>query len=316
MENKSTIQIQQRIQKEFPDLYKKLDRLKGITGFISILGSDPRVAVFCRYNHIRRVTGITSCLLELYPDRDPFKAIFLSLFHDINRLPFAHNLEKKIGFKQDENLWDYFKNSKDEVPDDFIYDLESILQKKILASPEAVLVYTADVVAGFIEDPILALSTLGLQKDSINAQIMEILGFDSDVDAFYSQISHLNQLYNTDGALFSTTLGEVALQYAASFIERFSAKNKLLVETDSFQEMRNKVKSGLLQNIIFPVNNEKVSKGSRLASEIAIPYMAYLKSHGFDPIEKLLEMTDQEVLDQAVTLGLVPLNPKEYWPDL
>lgn len=316
MENKHLYKIDANLRKDFPYLFNKLERLKGITGFISILGNDPHIKVFCRYNHVQRVVRLTGWLITLFPERNSYKSLFLAYFHDINRLPFAHNLEEKIEFNQSENLRSYLQSCKDNIPDDYVLDLESVISRKVQSSPEAQLVYAADAAEGFIEDTLFAITTLGISTDCLPHQIASRLGFNVNEIDFKNDLLYLNKLFIENPDNYSIIFGDVVFKHASEFIKKFNGNKPLFIETPEFPELRNMIKENFLKKIIFPINNEKISQGKRIVTEIAIPYIEYLKREKVDPFEKLLKMTDQEVLDHAVQLGLTSSVPQEYWPKL
>ncbi|KWT89408.1 HD domain protein [Candidatus Magnetominusculus xianensis] len=316
MDIKTITKIDNSLRGDFPDLFHKLERQKGITGFISILGDDYRVKTFCRYNHILRVVNLTKWLLTMFPKRDPHKSLFIAYFHDINRLPFAHNVEKIIQFNQSNNIHKYLQLCKDHIPDDYIADLQSVIEKKTHSSPESQIVYAADATEGFIEDPLFAITTLGVSADFLPQIVSNYLGFDNDREEFQYLVTYLSKLYTDNPDIFTIEFGDIVFKYASTFINKFNQNEKLFIEMPEFPEIRTALKDNFLQKLVFPINNEIVSQGKRIAKEIAIPFIEYLIDKNYDPITMLMEMTDQELLNQAVQLGLTPYHQKEYWPKL
>jgi hypothetical protein len=66
---------EKKLLKKYPELLSPLRRLEGITGFVSILGDDPRVQVFRRSYHVHRVVWFTDWLCQKFPDADREQAI-------------------------------------------------------------------------------------------------------------------------------------------------------------------------------------------------------------------------------------------------
>ena len=308
--------VEEALQKDFPDLFFRLERQRGITGFVSILGTDNRVKVFSRYNHIMRVVKLTRWLLTLFPERDCHKSLFLAYFHDINRLPFAHNFEKKIKFDQAANIPFYLRSSSDVIPNEYISDLQSVINQQINSSPEAQLVYAADAAEGFIEDPLFAITTLGISKSILPQKVFSALGFDDKTSVFEDKIKKLNKLYTLNQEEFNALFENEVFKYTTKFILKLNSSDKIFIELPDFFELRQLLKEEFLRKIVFPINNEQVSQGYKIATEVAIPYMKYLKNKSIDPISILLKMTDQEVLDQAIKLGIASGSMEEYCPNL
>ena len=79
--------------------------------------------------------------------------------------------------------------------------------------------------------------------------------------------------------------------------------------------MRRTIKEEFLRRTLFPLNNEQVSQGHRLAVEVALPFIDSLRAEGSDFIATLQAMTDQDVLDAALCRGLVH-DAGTYFPRL
>jgi hypothetical protein len=297
------------------NLLNLLQRLKGITGFISILGDDPRVFIFNRYYHIIRVSNITYWLCNEYNGYDTKLSMNISLLHDINRLPFAHNLEKKINFDQADNLLNYFVYNNINIDDNIYHGIVSLINKDKSGPPEPRLVYAADSVAGFIEDTLFALTTLKLSSRSIPDSVANILGFDFTREELLENLNNLRLLYYSNPHEFVESFNNIAFEYSIKFLNRHNQKSKLFIDLPEFQEMRNVIKYNFLYKVIFPINNELVSLGTKITNEIALPLMNAFELDGKNPILTFLGLTDQETLNFAFQRKLIS-DPSLYFPVL
>jgi hypothetical protein len=81
--------------------------------------------------------------------------------------------------------------------------------------------------------------------------------------------------------------------------------------------IREIIKNTLMVKKIFPINNEKVSKGKLLADKIGIPYIEYLKKNGENPYKILFTQTDNDLLQSAISVGIIMEKEKKcFYPEL
>jgi len=290
-----------------------MERLKGITGFISILGNDPRIEVFKRYHHVMRAAQLTEYLCERFTGYDIDEALLVTYLHDINRLPFAHNFEKRIGFDQAANLELFCEHFSLDVPIKTIFATKAVLNKEVDGPPSSKIVYSADAALGFIEDPLLAIITLDVPPHFIPAEILAYLNFQKE--SLLPELSQLKYAYSNNIDAFMTQLNELIVRRAIDFIEKHSQVNKLFIELPNFPLYRKLLKEDFLRSRVFPINNEQVCHGSRLAEEIGIPYLNLLASRCDDPILHLLSMTDKDLLEAAIEENIIN-DPTPYYPSL
>jgi len=300
------------VKTEYPRLTEQLERLKGITGFISILGNDQRITAFNRYDHVGRVVRLLKWYIHDLENLDLKKCALLGLFHDINRLPFAHNLEKALGFSQAETIRDYM-TLFDANLDDYYGDFAAFFNKNLDVSVESRIVYLIDSVDGFMEDPLFALATLNMDYNAIPKDILSILGFDDEA-MLKRDIARLSALYNRDIDMFREEFGDMVFEYAKAFIKKHQSDKYKIFDKATFLSLRKKIKDELLVGQIFPINNEIVSKGSKLASEIGKPYIEYLKSNNQDAYATLFKQTDSDLLKQAASIKII--KEEDYYPNL
>lgn len=296
-----------------PNLFRHMERLKGITGFISILGNDHRLEVFKRYNHVMRVAQLTKYLCDKFPQYDDNEAMLVTYLHDINRLPFAHNLEKHIGFDQPTNLGKYCRFFSLNIPQKIITSTIAVLNKEVDGPSSSRIVYTADAALGFIEDPILAIVTLDVPPHFIPPEVVSFLGFEQET--LLTGITRLKSYYVQNFDTFLERFNTFVIKWTIDFINRHSTANKLLTELSAFTEFRRILKEEFLRKQVFPINNERISHGSRLAEEVGIPYLHLLASRCDDPIMTLLTMTDQDLLTAAINENIIN-DPSPYYPSL
>jgi len=300
------------VKTKYPFLTEQLERLKGITGFISILGNDNKIIAFNRLDHVNRVVRLLKWYIRDLKDIDFEKCAFLGLFHDINRLPFAHNLEKAIKFSQNETIRYYMALFNTTIDETYYDDFNSFFKKNLCTSKESRIVYLIDAVEGFIEDSLFALVMFNL---IISEDILLTLGFDDKV-VLEQDISRLKELYNRDINLFREEFGDVTFEYAKAFIDKYKKDKYKIFDDDEFFCIRDKIKNKLMIEQIFPINNEFVSKGSKLSSEIGKPYIEYLKKNYEGAyLNELFKQTDRGLLKEAISKGIIT-NEEHYYPNL
>ena len=165
-------------------------RLRSITGFVTTLHDrqDPRALVFGRYFHVRRVVWLADWLSSLSESEGNVLNVqrvhWLAWAHDLNRWPFAHNSEKG-NFDQAKDLPRYLEANGLTLSwerlgyqdgGSLISDVYGIVSKKIAGvSEEAKTVLLADIIAGFVEDPLLAVAGLDMRLSLIPDAVSEQL---------------------------------------------------------------------------------------------------------------------------------------------
>ncbi|MGD2085589.1 MAG: HD domain-containing protein [Candidatus Aminicenantes bacterium] len=302
-----------KIQKSHSIFFKALQRLAGITGFVSILGNDPRIEVFSRSHHVYRVLAFTAILCDQLDFEDRSRALLIAACHDINRLPFAHNLEKKIDFNQAANLPNFLEKYNIILPEIVIDETMAVISKETNGSPASNLVYAADVVAGFVEDSLFAITTLNLSLNSIPGSVAKLLKIEPGNKFLLNRIKELASLFHNRPDHFTNLFNKTVIQLGTEFLGFYNHSNQIFIQRPDFEDIRTKIKNDFLKGIVFPINNETVSQGSKLAKEVAIPVMNKIQEQGQDAITILLGMTDQQLLDKALELRLID-KPEQYYP--
>lgn len=161
------------------DLRRRIGRLRHITGFVTTYGQeiDPRLSVFARLWHVKRVVATADRLSGLAESLDGDRIERLAWLHDLNRWPFAHNSEKGF-FDQAANVREYFLSRSPVIEPQDIDDLVGIhLKDPAVISAEARIVLFADSLTGVIEDPLFAVCGLNVHPRIIPASVSDMLGF-------------------------------------------------------------------------------------------------------------------------------------------
>ncbi len=286
-------------------------RLKGITGFISILGDDKRISLYNRFDHVQRVVFLVEKLCKDRLCDCVHEAILVAHLHDINRLPFAHNLEKAINYSQSSYLVKYCEMCGIILTQDILESTINVMEKEIHGSEVGKLVYSADAALGFVEDTIFSYIALNMHWSAIPDDIITAVGFDESIKRKLDILKQSNQSYDENT---KDRINALIINCTLIFMSRHSP-NQFLVESKYFQELRALFIEKFMRKQVFPINNEQVSHGSRLANEIGIPYINLLKDRNIDPYEVLLTMTDQQLLSAALSEKLIS-NPQRYYPSL
>jgi hypothetical protein len=252
-------------------------------------------------------------LSEKFVSYNTEEALLISLFHDINRLPFAHNLEKVIHFDQANNLRLFLNANHYNIPDETLASFSSMLNKQVDGSLSSRLAFAADSISGFLEDTLFAITTLNLSPGLIPNEVLRILCLDFNNPNVNDHVKELKRLFQSNPYQFIPLFNSFVLELSKQFSEVHNSEYQLFIELEEFHYLRKVIKQDLLVEHIFPINNIRVSQGPRLANEVSIPYMKLLKDDGLDPIMELLKMTDQQLLDAAYNRGVIKeLNT--YYP--
>jgi hypothetical protein len=317
-------------------MYRAIRRLRGITGFVTTLhaSGDPRPLAFARYFHVQRVVRVTEWLLSRMehvgaaPDRTA--VLWLAWAHDLNRWPFAHNSEKGF-FDQARDVARYMFESGIKLPrrhfrsheeerrwkDGVLHDLEGIISKRIYGlSAAGRLVLLADIIAGFIEDPLLAITGLDLSPRLIPETVRQALAMPLDNEEFRQELGALNRLLFRDRDVKEFVLGFDAVFRRC--VRRFAAQYDIgeadPLEEKWFGELRGLLKEGFLKHVLFPYNNEKVAHGSLLTDELVKALLGVL---GDRTDTTLTEIDEEGMLELAVKHGIIDDGTQSrYFPDL
>ncbi len=317
------------LRRTCPIALSLLQRQKGVTGFVTVAGleKDPRSQVFARYHHIERVTRLAdwqaSRMIEQGCRLDVDRVVTLAMMHDINRLPFAHNIEGAVGFDQAGNIDLYFDRHELTIPLEWRSDLVAILKKQVSAmSPEAKVVFAADTADGYIEDPLLAITALGVSQDFVPAEVSARLGLPFADRSFAQRLAALTNLYQTrQPQRYVEDFGRLTHEFATAFLSGNNNGPTLFVEIDGYGSTKKLLREGFMNQQVFPINNGIVSQNKRLQAEIGKPLQEKLtdKHDGdgeaahFD----LLRLTDQQALELAASEGIITEeNIPEYYPKL
>lgn len=305
-----------------------LRRLRRITGFVTTLhpDGDPRALAFSRYFHVHRVVDVAEWLcnerVARGEDLKRERIAQLAWAHDLNRWPFAHNGERNL-FDQCGDVERYFDDHEifgeeaTSVRRFLLNDLKTILSRRWEGgSKEGRLVLLADIVAGFVEDPLLAVTGLDLSWKAIPKPIWQRLGLPMDDQRFRARLRRLNLLLYDH-----RDVDEYVLEFDRLFdecVRRFATMHGLdqrdPLEEAWFNDLRVEIKEGFLRALLFPYNNEKIAHGSLLKRELIDPFVEEL---GTATVRTLTSIDEVELLELAVKFGIIEEGTESrYYPDL
>ncbi len=310
------------LKSTLPNAWKKLQRQRGITGFVTVAGleKDPRSAVFGRFHHIDRVTQIAQWQAEKPTDQgkgiDIDRVLRLAALHDINRLPFAHNAERAVGFNQASNMRPYLERHGIALAEAEVKDLEAILAKDVGAmSPEARIAFAADTADGYIEDPLLAITALGVSAEFVLEEVASRLGLDFTTLA--SRLTQLRALYEAKKPEeYTPAFNLLVFELATAFLTANNQGIKVFVEIEGYGETKRLLREGFMNKQVFPINNKVASKQDELQRDVAVPLFNVLKRELGSAEEthfQMLEWTDQQMLEEAKERGIIE-DAAEYYP--
>jgi hypothetical protein len=316
-----------------------IERLRGITGFVTTLHKldDLRPLAFARYYHVRRVAWVARWLLRDREVQDAKlsldKVRQLAWGHDLNRWPFAHNSERDL-FDQARDVARYFMESgiraefaaadcaAGEVAEPpsgnaLLSDLSGVISKdpKRL-SGEGRLVLLADMIAGFIEDPLLAITGLDLSPRLIPEPVRELLVLPCDEEWFVGKLLALNMvLYEKrDFKAYVRSFDALFRQQVREFVRKHSLRGRDPFAESWFWELRRVLKEEFLKQVLFPYNNEKIAHGTRLKEELIVPLLGVLGDHA---VVTLTTIDEAGVIGLARSAGIIDAGSEHrYLPDL
>ena len=298
-------------------------RLHGVTGFVTALHppGDRRPLALVRYFHVRRVAALADHMARLRATStgervDPAAVAWLSWAHDLNRWPFAHNSEVGV-FDQAADISPYLTREGIAASEGAVADLEGIIDKRPASlSLEGRIVLMADMVAGFFEDPLWALTVINLHPRFIPPDVVECLAIPRDERAFVEKMLRLNRAIYEQRAP-EPLLGpfdETFFELASAFVERRELATRLPFGEQAFEDIRALIKEQFMRGVLFPYNNEKISRGSLLKEQLVRPMLSRL---GDGAATLLTRWTDRDFLERAaVELALAPDELERFYPDI
>ncbi|GAA4572158.1 hypothetical protein [Planotetraspora kaengkrachanensis] len=297
------------------ELRHRILRLRHITGFVTTFGEeqDPRVKVFARLWHVQRVTSLARQLATDSDSVDLDRIIGLAWMHDLNRWPFAHNIERG-SFDQAANVADYFEGLG--LPGRDISDLGGIHRKDLLSlSPEARVVLFADALTGIVEDLLFAVTGLNVHPRLIPDDIDALLGYALKKDPLLSECRALTEQFH------DARFPDVEL-YCAGFnslfqelVQRFLSHHHVYdIEQDypGVFDIARMVKETFTRPVIFPINNERVCRSSWLRHKV-LPWYFQMKGGSR---ARLLEMDETQFVDEVTSAPHSPFTRTEFVPDI
>lgn len=289
---------------------RAVERLRHISGFASTLElpGDPRASVFRRLDHIQRVDGVTR---RLAPNAELHDALLLVWIHDLNRWPFAHNSERGR-HDQAETSEEYlapFSSVSAAAAND-----TSLIHRKAFEelSPAGRVVLAADMIGGGVEDVLLFCAGLAYDPVLLPARFAEITGVDLAADPWRERLRvaavslHRDRSPDHFRRLFMPLFQDV-VQRA---IDEQRRKGDAPVDLQRrLVGAAGAIREEVVAPTVFPINNERVSRGSRIRDLLVEPLAEHL---GLERFEQLMDTADEVTLfehpavDGSVREQLVP----------
>lgn len=299
---------------------KELERASGrmfdITGFVSILPTptDQRSVVFARYFHVRRVAWTAQLICNLASDRASIcteSVDWLAWSHDLNRWPFAHNSEKG-DFDQGRDIARFMRSEGLNASDDSLVQLECIIDKRYKdLGTEGRIVLLADIVTGFLEDPLWLLTALNVSPKVIPPSVANHLGLPLGDKGFLRKTFDLLQSFKPglEPSEFLAGFDEAFASLMEPYLVRNQWASPSIFEDHSFSETRTMIKEDFMRSVVFPYNNLKISHGQEIKDNLAKPLIAILRKE--NAIDELTRITDAQCLELAVDKGVISKTSRE-----
>ena len=248
------------------EIAKQVERLRKITGFVTILHKphDTRPLVFARYYHVRRVAWLSNLIAEgqikLGINIDLKTVFLLAWALDLNRWPFSHNSEKGF-FSQSDDISRYIKENNLYELIDYEKDLERIISKEYNGlSEEGKIVLFADIITGFIEDPLWATTALNISIKIIPKEVSDYLRIPVKHVDFLESLYKLNILFAESKSFIPLIekFDSIFKERVISFIEYYGYIKNIPLNDSFFEGKRKMIKEEFMIKIIFSYNNEKI----------------------------------------------------------
>lgn len=291
-----------------------VSRLLGITGFVTVFPDrgDARTQVFARYHHVRRVVAVSILLAERW-DLDREHCTELAWIHDLNRWPFARNIEKGH-YDQAGNLQRFLRGLR--IPADLAVEAGAVARKD--PSPptkaaEAVLL--ADIMAGLFEDILLSITGLHLHPEAISLDVDDILGMRLRETETRHRLAAMHRCLHIDRDVrkYIRLFDEHFIGLVQRFVQRLNLGRSGGLEDAQFHSVRSHVRYAFLPEVIFPLSSDLVCKAFQIRKLFGEP----LLRHVADPERLLTAWTEQHAVAAAVRAGwLSPDDVDLLVPDI
>lgn len=293
----------------------------GLTGFVTHLcpPGDSRPRVFSRYYHVRRVAWTADLLLQSAqdPTLEAERLRWFSWAHDLNRWPFAHNSEKDI-FDQADDLPRYFSDAGITVPQELILELQGIVNKDYTPlKREAKLVLLADILSGFVEDPLWLIAALNVSPNIIPQGVVKYLGLPLNKPDFIRQLAKLAEAFHPCLMVeeFMQLFDAQFQQIMTKLVEKQQLADPMVLGSADFEKNRYLIKETFMRGVVFPYNNERVSHGASIRREVMLPLLDQLgntTASGW-----LTQLTDSACIAEAIERSIIrEQDVKRFYPDL
>ncbi len=304
------------------DLKVYAERMHRITGFVTALcaDSDERPLAFARYFHVRRVVWTATVIAERRiaagTEVDLDKVQWLSWAHDLNRWPFAHNSEKGL-FDQGANVMTFFLGGGLTNVSETLDDLRGIIDKQQdRLSHEGSIVLLADILAGFVEDPLWITTALDLHPTFVPDDVASYLCMPFNQSEVVQELFELNQLFENTTAVepFETEFDKLFCRFMRNFLTQRNFAESLPLGSPEFEQWRLHIKEDFMRKKIFAYNNEKISKGSSIRKKLVDPLY---KKLGDAAISVLTTVDEPTAILMAQQFEIIsPDNASSFVPSL
>ncbi len=295
-----------------------LNRLKGITGFVTTLcrDGDDRAVVFNRYDHVKRVLFVNGLLCRrVGVDSEQAKEVII--LHDLNRWPFAQNSERGY-FDQAGNVYEYLTGVCSDISEDAIHDVVMLHKKQLYSMRKnARFALLADIIAGLMEDPLLLIAGLNVHPTVIPEEFVDLLGLDFSARGMKT-LEELCSLLNREKNIraFCELFQSVFTKQCENMIDRYfrqcgSVENVI----DKLLQDAGHIKEKLMYPIVFPINNELVCHKRWIQEQIVCQLVTEMG--GKQASEFLLSIDEAELLKYMMDSNAMSVDELQMaYPDL
>jgi hypothetical protein len=188
-------------------------------------------------------------------------------------------MRSRGGFDQAKNLDRFYGDRGYPLSAEDRRELTGVLDKHFEPlKADGRVVLLADMVAGFVEDPLLAIAGLDLVPEMVPIGVAVCLGLPLGQSHFRRTLLNLNLRLHRDRDIEGFVVEFAALfdQLVRGFLHTQGFDRTDPLGSVEFASLRRAIKDDLLLASLFPYNNEKVCHGSTIRGRLIEPLIANL----------------------------------------
>lgn len=299
-----------------------LERLERITGFVTTVSipDDRRPVVFNRLDHLRRVEITSRAVMGAFRVDPEVKAVReIVWLHDLNRWPFAHNLERGR-YDQPADLPRFLGDLDVDCSATALEGMRVVHAWDWETTDDTALVgLAADKIAGLLEDALFAVCGLNVSPEYLTSELWDLLGLAVEGGVPGGRWAELCIVLNRDGDVET---------FRSGFLDTFEASVAAMVDgaTSSFGRSRSglaeligevrRLRDDIIAPRLFPLNNDGVCRRPQLEETVFAPIFADDQPPPSDELLRLDESSVVQAWAARPEFAHLDLSPSLLMPDI